>query len=89
MTVLGTVTQKLSAYSVVAFNNKIISFDAYTKLDNTLIYDFETEAWRRSTIGYLPSRHNAATVLNNKIYVIGGTTNGRDSHLDTIQVFGL
>ena len=86
---LAPIPQTLSAHSVVVFNNKIVSFGDYTKLDNTLIYDFKTEAWQQVTIGYLPSRHNAATVLNNEIYVIGGTTDGRGSHLDTIQVFGL
>ena len=86
---LAPIPQTLSAHSVVVFNNKIVSFGDYTKLDNTLIYDFKTEAWQQVTIGYLPSRHNAATVLNNEIYVIGGTTDGSGSHLDTIQVFGL
>ena len=86
---LAPIPQTLSAHSVVVFNNKIVSFGDYTKLDNTLIYDFKTEAWQQVTIGYLPSRHNSATVLNNEIYVIGGTTDGSGSHLDTIQVFGL
>ena len=86
---LAPIPQTLSAHSVVVFNNKIVSFGDYTKLDNTLIYDFKTEAWQQVTIGYLPSRHNAATVLHNEIYVIGGTTDGSGSHLDTIQVFGL
>jgi N-acetylneuraminic acid mutarotase len=86
---LASIPQKLSAHSVVVFDNKIVSFGDYTRLDNTLIYDFKTEAWHQTTIGYLPSRHNAATVLNNRIYVIGGNTDGSGSHLDTIQVFGL
>lgn len=86
---LASIPQNLSAHSVVVFDNKIVSFGDYTQLDNTLIYDFTTEAWHQTTIGYLPSRHNAATVLNNKIYVIGGNTDGSGSYLDTIQVFGL
>ena len=86
---LGPLPQNVSANSVVAFNDKIYSFGDYSKLDNTLEYNFKTEAWHQTSIGYLPSRHNGATVLNNKIYVIGGTIAGSDSHLDHIQVFSL
>ena len=86
---LAPIPQRISAHSVVVFDNKIISFGDYTQLDKTLVYDFKTGAWQQTTIGYLPSRHNAATVLNNKIYVIGGTTDGSGSYLDTIQTFGL
>jgi hypothetical protein len=86
---LAPIPQRISAHSVVVFDNKIISFGDYTQLDKTLVYDFKTGAWHQTKIGYLPSRHNAATVLNNKIYVIGGTTDGSGSYLDTIQTFGL
>jgi N-acetylneuraminic acid mutarotase len=86
---LASLPQNLSANSIVVFDDKIYSFGDYSKLDNTLEYDFKTEAWHQTQVGYLPSRHNAATVLNNKIYVIGGNIAGSGSHLDTIQVFGL
>jgi len=86
---LAPLPHKLSANSVVVFNDKIFSFGDYTQLDTTLVYDFKTEAWHQTKVGYLPSRHNSATVLNNKIYVIGGNIAGSGSHLDTIQVFGL
>ena len=86
---LSPLPQNLSAHSVVVFDDKIYSFGDYSKLDNTIVYDFKTAAWHQTQVGYLPSRHNAATVLNNKIYVIGGAVAGSGSHLDTIQVFGL
>ena len=86
---LPPIPQDLSANSVVVFDDKIYSFGDYSKLDNTIVYDFKTAAWHQTQVGYLPSRHNAATVLNNKIYVIGGAVAGSGSHLDTIQVFGL
>lgn len=86
---LPSLPQGLSANSVVVFDDKIFSFGDYTKLDTTLVYDFKTEAWHQTKVGYLPSRHNAATVLNNQIYVIGGNIASSFSHLDTIQVFGL
>jgi hypothetical protein len=84
---LASIPQKLSAHSVVVFDNKIVSFGDYTRLDNTLIYDFKTQAWHQTTIGYLPIRHNAATVLNNRIYVIGGNTDGSGSsrHYSSIR----
>jgi N-acetylneuraminic acid mutarotase len=84
---LASIPQKLSAHSVVVFDNRIPSFGDYTRLDNTLIYDFKTEAWHQTTIGYLPNRHNLATVLNNRIYVIEGNTDGSGSsrHYSSIR----
>jgi hypothetical protein len=86
---LPLLPQKLSANSVVVFDDKIFSFGDYTKLDNTLAYDFKTEAWHQVSIGYHPSRHGGATVLNNNFFVIGGHIAGNGSDLDLIQVFSL
>jgi hypothetical protein len=86
---LASLPQKVSANSVVVFDDKIFSFGDYTELDSSMIYDFKTETWKQTNIGYLSSRHNAATALNNKMYVIGGNIDGSGSHLNTIQVFGL
>lgn len=86
---VATLPQQICANSVVVFDNKNISFGDYTKLKNSLAYDFRTEAWQQPKMGYLSSCHIAASVLNNKMYVIEGNIDGSGSHLNTIQVLGL
>lgn len=81
--------QQISANSVVVFDDKNFSFGDYTKLKNSLTYNFKTEAWQQAKIRYLSSRHIAASVLNKKMYVIEGNIDGSGSHLNTTQVLGL
>jgi N-acetylneuraminic acid mutarotase len=86
---LDPMPQKLSAHSVVSHGNKIFTFGDYSELDHTHVYDISKQQWQQLGIGYLPSRHSSATILNNKIYVIGGNVASQGSHLDYIQVFSL
>lgn len=86
---LAHMPQELSAHSSVIHNKKILTFGDYNKLGSTHEYNIDTQDWQKVEIGYLPSRHNSATVLNNKIYVIGGNIKSSGSYLNYIQVFEL
>lgn len=77
----------VSAHSVVVHNDTLYVFGDYTNLTQVMTYDFAEQTWALVDIGYQASRHNAAVVLDDKIYVIGGNVEGSGRALDTIQVF--
>lgn len=77
----------VSAHSVVVHNDTLYVFGDYTNLAQVMTYDFAEQTWALVDIGYQASRHNAAVVVDDKIYVIGGNVEGSGRALDTIQVF--
>jgi N-acetylneuraminic acid mutarotase len=81
--------QRISANSVVIAGERLYSFGDYEELNANFVYDFAEANWKKKPFTYQSSRHNAATVLNDKIYVLGGTLGGSGPFLDTIQVFSV
>ena len=83
--VLPSLPVSISANSVTVMENTLISFGNYDDLAATYAYDFDTQQWQKVDLGYLPSRHNTATVLDNTVYVIGGTTKPSHGELNLVQ----
>ena len=79
----------ISAHSVTLHKDKLYAFGDYTNLKSTYRFDFNTQSWEKLELGYLASRHNAATSLNDTIYVIGGNTGSNGPFLDYIQTFDI
>ncbi|MDT0583377.1 Kelch repeat-containing protein [Brumicola blandensis] len=79
----------ISSHSLTVVDNKVFTFGNYDNLGETFVYDFDTSTWREIDIGYLPSRHNAATTINGVTYVVGGTTRTSKGSLNLIQTFKL
>lgn len=76
-----------SAHSVALHGDKLYVFGNYSKLDQALVFDFNTQQWSDADLPYQASRHNTAVTFGNEIFVIGGTTDTKGPALDTIQVF--
>ncbi|MEX1222229.1 MAG: kelch repeat-containing protein [Idiomarina sp.] len=79
----------VSAHSVVTHNNKLYVFGDYDNLDQVLVYDFTDNAWSYADLPYQASRHNAAVVFGDQLFVIGGNTGRAGPVLDSIQVFSV
>ena len=79
----------ISAHSLTVVDNKVVTFGNYDYLNETFVYDFDTAQWRELNIGYLPSRHNAATTINGVTYVVGGNTRTKGGSINSIQTFKL
>ncbi|MDU0352762.1 kelch repeat-containing protein [Paraglaciecola aquimarina] len=79
----------LSAHSAVSHDNKIYTFGDYKDLSASFVYDLNTQRWKKSSFDFQASRHNAATILNDTIYVIGGTTSASGPFLHTVQTFSV
>ncbi|WP_167468590.1 Kelch repeat-containing protein [Idiomarina ramblicola] len=79
----------VSAHSVAVHNDKLYVFGDYDNLDQVLMYDFSDNTWSYVDAPYRASRHNAAVVFGNEVFVIGGTTGGSGPFLDDIQVLSL
>jgi N-acetylneuraminic acid mutarotase len=86
---LPALPQPISAHSVTVAGDSLYVFGDYQELDSNYRYDFLKQQWQTLDIGYKASRHNAATTLANRIYVIGGNTGGNGPFLDYIQQFNL
>jgi len=82
---LPSLPVKMSAHSAVVVDNQLFTFGDYDNLDATYVYDFNSSEWKKIDIGYKASRHNAVTLLNNNVYVIGGNTGSKGPFLDYIQ----
>lgn len=78
-----------SAHSVAVHGDKLYVFGNYSKLDQALVFDFDSQQWSTADLPYQASRHNAAVTFGNEIFVIGGTTDTKGPALDTIQVFAV
>ena len=83
---LPALPHPLSAHSATVWDDKLFTFGHYTNLTATLVFDFASQQWREADLKLLASRHNQATTINDKIYVIGGLQPGVKV-LDAIQVF--
>lgn len=79
----------LSAHSVVMHNNQLYVFGDYDNLDQVLRFDFTSNTWSQVDSPYRASRHNAAVVFGDEVFVIGGNTGRADPFLDDIQVLSL
>lgn len=79
----------VSAHSVAVHDDKVYVFGDYEEPDRVMMYDFSSDTWSQLDLPYLPSRHNAAVVFGDEIYVIGGNTGTTGPSLDYIQVFEL
>lgn len=79
----------ISAHSVAVHNDKLYVFGDYDNLDQVLMYDFSDNIWSYVDAPYRASRHNAAVVFGDEVFVIGGNTGGSGPFLDDIQVLSL
>jgi len=77
----------VSAHSATILGDDLYIFGDYKRLTATYSYNFTTQKWKNITIGYKASRHNAATTIDDTIYVIGGNVAGNGPFLDYIQKF--
>ncbi len=78
-----------SAHSVAVHDDKLYVFGNYSRLDQALVFDFNTQQWSNADMPYQGSRHNAAVIFGDEIFVIGGTTDTKGPVLDIIQVFAV
>jgi N-acetylneuraminic acid mutarotase len=75
-----------SAHHAVMAGNTIYIFGDYTDRDRVTVLDVVTQSGRIvPDTGYQASRHNAAVLFQNSIYVIGGNTGSNGSYLNLIQ----
>lgn len=88
-TELPNLPQALSAHSVVATEDKIYTFGDYSDLSASYVYDPTDKTWQKSAFKYQASRHNAATSVDGKIYIIGGNVGSNGPFLTSIQIFTL
>lgn len=79
----------VSAHSVAVHSNKLYVFGDYENLDQVLMFDFSSNTWSHIDSAYRASRHNAAVVFGNEVFVIGGNTGTAGPFLDDIQVLSL
>lgn len=86
---LSPLPKGISAHSLTVVDNKVVTFGNYDYLDETFVYDFDISQWREVDIGYLPSRHNAATTINGVTYIVGGTIRTSGGSINSIQTFKL
>lgn len=86
---LASLPVELSGHSLAILNDKLYTFGDYKDSHLTFVYSFETKQWKQTNLNYKPSRHNASTVLNDTIYVIGGNTAATIGGLDHIQTFNM
>lgn len=86
---LPALPHSISAHSAVANKDNIYTFGDYKELDSSWIYNTVSKTWNKSKFNYQASRHNAATILNGNIYVIGGTVSSSGPFLNMIQVFSI
>ena len=84
---LPPLPRDMSAQSVAVLGNHIFTFGDYQQMDVNYQVDLNTGTWQKLDIGFTPTRHSAATTLNNTIYVIGGTTGTGGATLTEIQQF--
>lgn len=84
---LPTIPYRISAHSLALKGNKLYVFGNYLNTSDTFSYDFKTQQWQKSDIGYVAARHTAATIMDDVIYVSGGITSSDASSIDNIQVF--
>jgi len=84
---LPSLPEKNSAHSLTIVKDKLYVFGNYNHMTSTYRYDFSTQQWEKINIGYKASRHNDATTLGDKAYVIGGNAGRSGPYLDDIQIF--
>jgi N-acetylneuraminic acid mutarotase len=82
---LPQIGQEVSGNVISVVDNKLFSFGDIKQLDLTLLYDLNTQTWRKVNLGFLRTRHAAISTVGNTIYVTGGTRNTRNGALDLIQ----
>lgn len=87
--VLPSMPEGVSAHSATVVGDKLFLFGDYDNLTSTYAYDFSIKKWNKIDIGFKGSRHNAATTLAEKTYVIGGNIGSKGPFLDNIQIFEL
>ncbi|MGX5915008.1 Kelch repeat-containing protein [Aliidiomarina sp. Khilg15.8] len=87
--VLSDAPKPVSAHSIAVHNDKVYVFGDYDELDRVMMYDFSSNTWSEPDLPYVPSRHNAAVVFGDEVFVIGGNTGTTGPSLDYIQVFNL
>jgi len=75
----------LSAHHAVSDGDNIYTFGHYHDKKMVSSFDFKTGKWRILDTGYSPSRHNAAVMIGDTVYVTGGNISSSGSHLDSIQ----
>lgn len=84
---LPQLPQQLSSHSLAIINDKLHTFGDYKEKELTYTYDFKTQTWEKTNIGYKASRNNASTTIGNTVYVTGGNLSTVARGLDYIQVF--
>lgn len=82
---LGPLPQVLSAHSVVASQDKIYTFGDYKDQKASFVFNSQTQNWQKSALKFQQGRHNAATLMGDTIYVIGGNLGPNGPFLNTIQ----
>lgn len=84
---IAPLTRPCSAHSLVFLDHHLFLFGDYENPGELIAYDLNTRASEAFTLSYKPSRHTAAVVANDQIFVIGGRTDRRLPPTDLIQVF--
>ena len=76
----------VSAHSVIVKNDELYVFGDYKHMNLAHKFDFDLNQWQAIN-GFNASRHNAAAMLNDAIYVIGGNLGPKGPFLKDIQIF--
>ena len=76
----------VSAHSVIVKNDELYVFGDYKHMNLAHKFDFDLNQWQVIN-GFNASRHNAAAMLNDAIYVIGGNLGPKGPFLKDIQIF--
>ena len=79
----------IKAHCSVAYDNKVYTFggfdSSYNILDLVQVYNISSNTWSTVAPMLNPASYSGATVLGDKIYVIGGQDDG--GNLNIVQIF--
>lgn len=81
---LAALAYPVSAHRAVALGSELYTFGSYDALDQVL--RFKARKWERVAVPFLPRRHAGLAADRDRVWIIGGTTDGTKA-LDAIQEF--
>ena len=85
--VLSSLPTNISANTLAVQGDFLFSFGNYDSLSDVFVFDFASSQWHRQLIDFKPRRHSASLVINNSIYVFGGTVKTSGGETNVIQRF--
>lgn len=85
---LPSLARPISAHALALLGDRLYSFGSYERLGTEVAYNLRTRETESLRTGFVGVRHACATVVGDRLYVIGGNIGrGLGTESDLIQVF--